>query len=200
DWPAAAARLARRAAANLQRPSRRDEPGGSKAGAPGFHRGVQAAGSQEPFAPQGEGGDDRLAADQPPSPSNVDPKAHRVRPLLHRELVVVLRRQDSASYRAGRLHLEERLLRYQAVSGAGAAVPRRGRRLQAPGGNVDHVSGALFAPVHRAIGQVEKGSLVLRMLWKAGHPDAGRHAQPEALAREEVVRLDGAANSLGNLE
>src|SRR5262249_9337319 len=47
---------------------------------------------------------------------------------------------------------------------------------------------------------IEKGGFVLRMLGEAGYPDAGRHAQAEALAGEEVVRLDGAADSLGHLE
>src|SRR6185503_10099415 len=80
-----------------QRAPRRDEPGRPAAGAPELRRGVPAPRAGLHAPPQGEGGDQRLGADQRLAGEHVDREADRVRPLLHRALESRLRSEDPAA-------------------------------------------------------------------------------------------------------
>ncbi len=92
--PLAPAGRSRRAAAVRQRAQGRDVDRRSAARAPLLRRAVQAPHPAVHAAPQGQGRHHRLGAGQRLARQHLAREAHRVRPLLHRELVGLARSQD----------------------------------------------------------------------------------------------------------
>ena len=94
DRPLAAPARSRRVAAVLERAEGRDVDRRPAARAAVLRRAVQAPHPAVHAAPQGEGRHHRLGAGQRLARQHVAREAHRVRPLLHRELVGVARPED----------------------------------------------------------------------------------------------------------
>ena len=94
DRPVAAALRLRRAAAALERAAGRHVDRRPAARAPLLRRAVQAPHPAVHAPPQGQGRHHRLGAGQRLARQHVAREAHRVRPLLHRELVGRPRHQD----------------------------------------------------------------------------------------------------------
>ena len=107
--PEAPPLLARRAAAALERARGRHEPGRAPAGAPVLRAPVQDEDSAVHAASQGQGGAHGVGAGERAAGRHLPREAHRVRPLLHPELVARPGREDHASH---------------ALSGLAAPAPR----------------------------------------------------------------------------
>ena len=101
-WPLAAALRSRRAAAVLERPARRHVHRRPPSGAAVLRRTVQAPHPAIHAPAQGQGRDHRLGASQRLARQHVTREAHRIRPLLHRELVGRPRSQDHVAHRRQR--------------------------------------------------------------------------------------------------
>ena len=101
--PLAAPLRPRRAAAALERAARRHVDRRPAARAAVLRRAVQAPHPAVHAAPQGEGRHHRLGAGQRLARQHVAREAHRVRPLLHRELVGRPRHQDHVADAGARL-------------------------------------------------------------------------------------------------
>ena len=106
----AAAVRPRRAAAIVERPARRHVDRRPAARASLFRRAVQAPDPAIHAAPQGQGGHHRLGAGQRLARQHLPREAHRVRSLLHRELVGRAGSQDHVAHVAER-PAEARLLK-----------------------------------------------------------------------------------------
>ena len=93
----------RRAAAVLERPPRRHVDRRAAAGTAVLRRAVQTSDSAVHAPAQGQGRDHRVGTGQWLARQYVPRKTHRVRPLLHRELVALARFQDHVAHAAPRL-------------------------------------------------------------------------------------------------